>query len=360
MEDSNMAFKSKHKNLTFSDFEKSIKKKNRSLETLKNMEKAIAWDQVETILLKDYPVGQRKEGNKAYNPLLLFKCLLLQKWFQIKSDPELESQINDRHSFQSFLGLGANQSSPDHSTFSKFRKRLTKGKFDAILSDILNQFSNQGLTINEGIAIDARIVKSASRPMSNKRLKDLKTARSTPDGKLDKNGNVRKFSRDLESNWTIKNNKAYFGLKEHASVDTNTGLILTTVLSPASVHDTNYFQYCTIYSRHTKHPLSMVYADKGYAGLRNREFLSMNKFKDGIMRKDSTTAKLTQFEIDRNKKISKVRYIVEQYFGLSHLHDNGQHARFTSIAKNNIDIWFRQVAHNIKRGFKLTQGVSTA
>ena len=86
----------------------------------------------------------------------------------------------------------------------------------------------------------------------------------------------------------------------------------------------------------------------------------MNNFKDGIMRKDSTIAKLTDFEIERNKKISKVRYIVEQYFGLRHLHDEGQHARFTSIAKNNIDIWFRQVAFNIERGFKLTQGVSTA
>lgn len=355
-----MAFKSKQHNLTFSDLEKSFKKKNRSLETLKNMEKAISWDKIEVLLMKDYPVGQKKEGNKAFNPLLLFKGLLLQQWFRIKSDPELESQINDRHSFQSFLGLSAKQSSPDHSTFSKFRKRLTKGKFDAIMSDILNQFAAQGLTINEGVAIDARIVKSASRPMGKNKLKNLKEKRNTPEGKLDKNGSVLKFSRDLESDWTIKNDKAYFGLKEHAAVDTKTGLVLTTILSPASVHDTNYFMYCTLYSRHTKHPLAIVYADKGYAGAPNREFLSMNNLKDGIMRKDSTTAKLTQFEKERNKKISKVRYIVEQYFGLSHLHNNAQKARFTTIAKNNIDIWFRQAAYNIKRGFKLTQGLSTA
>lgn len=355
-----MAFKSKQRHLTFSDLENSFNKKNRSLETLKDMEKAINWDQIEKILMRDYPVGNKKEGNKAYNPLLLFKCLLLQKWFQIKSDPELESQINDRFSFQSFLGLSSTQSAPDHSTFCKFRKRLTKGKFDAIVSDILNQFANQGLTINEGVAIDARIVKSASRPMSKKQLKELKSQRSLSEGKLDKDGNTRKFSRDLESDWTVKNDKPYYGLKEHAAVDTNTGFILTTVLSPASVHDTNYFMYCTIYSRHTKHPLSMVYADKGYAGLPNREFLSMNKFGDGIMRKDSTRAKLTKREITRNKKISKIRYIVEQYFGLSHLHDNGQKARFTTIATNNIDIWFRQVAYNIKRGFKLTSSLSTA
>jgi intein/homing endonuclease len=52
---------------------------------------------------------------------------------------------------------------PDHSLFSKFRKRLTKGKFDLIVGDILNQFADQRLKINEGIAIDDRVVKSASR-----------------------------------------------------------------------------------------------------------------------------------------------------------------------------------------------------
>ena len=298
-----------------------------------NLQKSILWDRIESILLKDYPVGHKKEGNRAYSPLFLFKCLLLQKWFRIQSDPELESQINDRQSFQVFLDISAQEASPDHSTFSRFRKRLTKGKFELIVGDILNQFSDQGLTINEGIAIDARIVKSASRPVSNKTLKKIREKRETPEGKFDKNGNPLKFSRDIESNWTIKNNKNYYGLKEHASVDTKYGFVLTTILSPASVHDTNYFTYCTLYSRHIKHGLVIVYADKGYAGEPNRTFLAMNKFKDGIMRKDSKTAKLTEYEIERNKKISKLRYIVEQYFGLSHLYDNGQKARFTTIEK---------------------------
>jgi transposase, IS5 family len=356
-----MGFKSQQNNLTFSDFEKSFKgKKNRSLETLQNMEKTISWKRVESILLKDYPVGQKKEGNKAYPPLFLFKCLLLQKWFRIKSDPELESQINDRESFQTFLGISSCQASPDHSTFSIFRKRLTKAKFEAIVGEILNQFSDQGLKINEGVAIDARIVKSAGRPASNKTLEKRKAKRQTPEGELDKNGNPLKYSRDIESNWVTKNGKHYYGLKEHASVDAKYGFVLATVLSPASVHDTNYFTYCTLYSRHIKHALSIVYADKGYAGEPNRTFLALNKLKDGIMRKDTKTAKLTRYEIERNKKISKVRYIVEQYFGLSHLSDNGQRARFTSIDKNNIDIWFRQVAFNIKRGFNVFQRLSAA
>ena len=76
------------------------------------------------------------------------------------------------------------------------------------------------------------------------------------------------------------------------------------------------------------------------------------------MRKDSTTAKLTELEIERNKKISKVRYIVEQYFGISHLHDGAKRARFIDINKNKFDAWFRQAAFNISRGLKILKVVT--
>jgi IS5 family transposase len=52
------------------------------------------------------------------------------------------------------------------------------------------------------------------------------------------------------------------------------------------------------------------------------------------MRKDTTAAKLTEVEIERNKKVSKRRYIVGQHFGLSHLHDGAYRAGFTTIVKN--------------------------
>ena len=151
----------------------------------------------------------------------------------------------------------------------------------------------------------------------------------------------------------IQKDTPHYGLKEYASVDTKHGFVLATTMTPASVNDTNYLPYCTVYSRHTKQPIEKVFADKGYAGKPNRDFLALNKIDDGIMRKDSTTAKLTDYEINRNKKISKVRYIVEQYFGLSHLHDGAKRARFTDITKNKFDGWYRQAAFNISRGLKI-------
>ncbi len=349
-----MSFKKKSKQMTFADLEvlHNPSFTNKRLKRLSEIQDSIDWEPIEKALIENYEPGCNKFGPSPYPPLMLFKCLLLQKWFRIDSDPELESQINDSIAFKRFLEIPLDKPSPDHSTFSRFRGRLSKRQLGRITQNVLNQFSQKGITINEGIAVDARIVKSASKPLSKKKLKALQEERSTPEGKLDKSGKLRKFSRDLESNWTIKNEKAYFGLKEHASIDTNHGFILATALSQASVHDTNYFQYCTIFSRHTPQKLKKVYADKGYHGRQNRGFLSMNNFGDGIMRKNSTTAKLTEYEKDRNKDISKVRYIVEQYFGISHLHDRGQRARFTTIAKNNIDIWLRQTAYNIGKGIK--------
>jgi hypothetical protein len=72
------------------------------------------------------------------------------------------------------------------------------------------------------------------------------------EGQKDKNGKPLKFSRDLESDWTIKNEEPHFGIKEHTAVDAKHGFILATIHSPASVHDTNFLQYCTIFSRHTE------------------------------------------------------------------------------------------------------------
>jgi hypothetical protein len=54
------------------------------------------------------------------------------------------------------------------------------------------------------------------------------------------------------------------------------------------------------------------------------------------MRKDSTTAKLTDYEINQNRSIFKDRYIVEEYFGINHLHDSSKRELFTDIANKQI------------------------
>ena len=209
------------------------------------------------------------------------------------------------------------------------------------------------MSINEGIAVDARLVQSASRPLSKDKIKEEKEKRSSSEGNTNKNEKPLKFSRDSESDWTAAKDVLHFGIKEHASVDTRYGFVLATEITPASHNDNPYLPLCVAGSCHTKEPIKKVYADKGYFGEPNRNFLAMNKIADGIMRKDTTTAKLTDYEKERNKQISKKRYIVEQYFGLSHLHDGAFRARFITITKNIWDAMCRQLAFNLFRGSKI-------
>ena len=349
-----MAFKKMETNFSFADISLfSSLERNRAIKRMKQINAIVDWSRIENLLLRNYPVGKSAEGNEAYPPLILMKCLLLQQWFRIDSDPELETQINDRSSFKTFLGLSFDQPSPDHSTFSRFRSRFSKDTMRMINHELLSQFASRGLTINEGIAVDARLVKSASHPLSQQKLEEERKKSETPEGKLDKNGNILKFSRDLESDWTIKNDVPHFGLKEHAAVDTHYGFVLATEMTPASHHDSPYLPLCVAGSCHTDKPIRKVYADKGYFGKNNRDFLNLNKIADGIMTKATRGAELTQYEINRNKAISKVRYVVEQYFGISHLHNNAFRARFTRMIKNAIDALFRQMAFNLLRGTKI-------
>lgn len=349
-----MGYKKTERNMTFAEVDlKCSMEHNRSLKMMERINEAIDWSKIEPILMKHYSVGTSSEGADAYPPMVLLKAFLLQKWFRIDSDPELENQINDRISFKKFLGLSFDKPSPDHSTFCRFRGRLSKNTMAEINNAVLLQFAQKGLTINEGIAIDARLVQSASHPLSNDEIQKRREKRETSEGKLDKNGKPLKFSRDLESDWTVKNNEPHYGQKEHTSVDTNHGFVLATDITPASVHDSQHLPYCAAASRHTEEPIGKVYADKGYSGKPNRQFLAMNKIDDGIMRKNTRSIKLTAYEKERNKQIAKKRYIVEQYFGLSHLHYGASRARFTRIIKNLIEVMCRQMAFNITRGVKI-------
>ena len=251
-----MGYKELGKELSFADLAvaKSMEN-NRSVKMMERINKVIKWKNIEALLKEHYEVGKSEEGADAYPPLMLLKGMLLQKWFRIPSDPELENQINDRISFKKFLGLTLDKPSPDYSTFSRFRGRLSKEAMIELNNVVLQEFAKRGLSINEGIAVDARLVKSASKPLSNDELKKVKDKRDTPEGKLDKNGNPLKFSRDVESDWTVKNDEPHYGLKEHASVDVNSGFILATTLTLASINNTNYLPYLTIASCHAKDPI---------------------------------------------------------------------------------------------------------
>jgi IS5 family transposase len=145
-----------------------------------------------------------------------------------------------------------------------------------------------------------RRVKSSARRKSNEKIKEEQEKREAAEGNLDRTGKPLKFKSDVDSNWVVRDEVPFYGMKEHAAIDVESGLILSTYMTKASENETNYLQSTAVRGMQGKHKPPKVYADKGYCSQGNREFLHMNEMADGIMRKDYRNAKLTELEHQRN------------------------------------------------------------
>jgi len=85
------------------------------------------------------------------------------EWFGIKSEPELENQINDRLSLKAFIGLPFSDPSPDNSSIiCHFRERIGKNGLEKIFHEFLEQFVNRwDFYIESGLTVDISIIQSA-------------------------------------------------------------------------------------------------------------------------------------------------------------------------------------------------------
>ena len=71
------------------------------------------------------PGKKNKAGAKPYDVVLMFKILILQRYYGL-GDKQVEYQILDRTSFREFLGLESGDKIPDEKTVWAFREQLTK------------------------------------------------------------------------------------------------------------------------------------------------------------------------------------------------------------------------------------------
>ena len=75
-----MGYKGLGREISFADLAvaKSLEH-NRSVKMMERINKVVKWRNIEALLLEYYEVGKSEEGADAYPPLMLLKCMLLQK-----------------------------------------------------------------------------------------------------------------------------------------------------------------------------------------------------------------------------------------------------------------------------------------
>lgn len=294
---------------------------------LDKVDRLVDWKPFEERLNRIY---SSPTGRPSHPVLLLFKCLLLQVWYNL-SDYALEEVLDDRLSFRRFVGLSVSQKAPDHSVFSRFRDQLIQQQIHGqLFNELDRQLETRGLILKKGTLVDATVIEAApKKPNQNE------------------DGTAGKSPIDPEADWTKKGGKYLFGYKAHLGVDQESELIRRVVMTPAHVHDGEMLGEVIGGDE------LWAFADKAYDSKKNHKILEAKNVENGILMKGTRTRKFSRMEQMCNRVLSKLRCPVERVFGTLKRSYRYSRARYLGLRKNGLQLIITSMAYNLRRMEKL-------
>jgi len=393
---------------SFSDI--SVDKRLESVNSfLKEIEDIVDFEQLRPILAKNGVGTKSSCGNKAYDSLIMFKILLLQKFYSL-SDENAELSVKTNILHMNFTGLSLDDDVPDASTIGRFRQSLIKRKlYDRLFNEVNAQLEAKGMLFQSGrfIIVDATLVRSdnisitrATKDERSEKAKKVDEANAKIDEEIQaelckphvsmkkvsrlvrqKEHNSRTLknseidekqaidSKDIEtSQEIIKNDKDSYdhndrtdkdvrtgkhsskaeyiiGYKHHVAVDAHSGLIADVTTTFANTPESETLEGFAVQLEATQ-----VYADKAYASKEIDEMLNAKNITNNICQKEKRGMSHEQKQIHREnqKPISKIRAKVEHSIGTVKFEMKHKKARYIGLLRNHIDFVLLALASNLK------------
>jgi IS5 family transposase len=327
----------------FWDEEQRIQKLQDKKPVLVLLSAQIPWNTFLPLLDRGYSQERKSNaGRKRIDPLILFKMLVLQQLFNL-SDEELEFQVNDRRSFEDFVGLGVMNSIPDATTIAFFRERLRHAGVIEELFELFDQHLRaQGYEARGGQIIDATLVPVPKQRNTQKENETIKEG-GIPEEWLEQPKRLQQ--KDTDARWTKKNGINHYGYKNSISVDVEHGFIRRYIVTTASVHDSQMLPALLDPTNDS----NSLWGDSAFAGLIYRAFLETAGYQSHIHEKGTRNHPLSVDAKARNSMRSKTRARVEHVFGQMVMTMKGKYTRLIGI--NRITAWWglRNLAFNFLR-----------
>ena len=288
----------------------------------------------------------REKGDKGGRPpmdnMLMFKIMLLQEWYHI-ADDMTEYLINDRLSFQRFLGLSLGDKVPDAKTIWLYREMLKNSGKSKELFDMFAALMEQvGVITREGSIVDASFVdvpKQRNNRDENKKIKE-------GDGEeLWQDNENKRCQKDIDARWTEKNGEKHFGYKDHVKVDSDSKMIVDFSVTDAAVHDSQAIVDLI------DDKDNVLNADSAYTGKELHDKIR-EKNPDIILNiheKGYRNKPLSEEQKASNKEKSKVRARVEHVFGHMTNSMGGMTTRVIGIDRTTCVITLKNLAYNLSR-----------
>lgn len=206
-------------------------------------------------------------GRPAWDPVVLFCCLLLAEWNTL-SDRKLLEALQFRFDFRKFAGIPLDQEVPDDTTFVVFRNRI-QPIWSRLHEELTRQLQRAGFEVHRALAVDVTLVEAHAKPKSE--------SGGGGDTEASWQGFPVKKKVDEQGNEVLSRRMALYGYKANLAASVGQGFVSRFSVCKASEHETRHFQ--ELLSKDTE----AVYADKGYVGHRDR--LQEKGIRDGIQAK---------------------------------------------------------------------------
>jgi len=117
----------------------------------------VDWPRYTRKLIKNYK-GNGEVGQTPYDPALILKRLLLSYLYNI-SERQTEVVVNENLPVKFFVGLAVDEKSPDHSTLTRFKKRLIENAgiraYEALFDEIIKIAQEKGIKFSKLQVVDS-------------------------------------------------------------------------------------------------------------------------------------------------------------------------------------------------------------
>lgn len=318
-------------------------------------------------------------GRPSMAPGVYFRALLIGYFEGLDSERGIAWRSADSLSLRKFLGYGLDESTPDHSTFSRTRRLYCVETHKAVFRWVLKVLVGEGLLRGQTVSIDATtleanaamktIVRRDSGQGYEEYLKELAQAAGMEsptreqlarfDRKRKKKGSNRdwKSPSDPDARITrMKDGRTHLAHKAEHAVDLSTGALLAMTLQPANEGDTitihKTLQEAQVAAREIREKgVEEVVADKGYHsgevlkrlhGEEVRSYIPEPERGRRNWQGEGKAAEQKQLYAnrrrvreDRSKRLQKLRSeLTERSF--AHLYETGGMRRVHLRGRNNI------------------------
>jgi len=401
-----MAFRQSVSSFSDLSVDKRLEKVNSFLKEIDNV---IDFERLRPILSKNGIGTKNSCGNKAYDSSIMFKILLLQKFYSL-SDEGAELGVKTNLLYSRFVGLSIDDDVPDASTIGRFRQSLMENKlYDELFTNVNKQLEAKGLMFQTGrsIIVDATLIKSdnisitkASKDERSQKAKKVDEANAKIDTEIqaelskpkpssktisrllkkkehnsrtlknseiddkqaidskelkssqeiiksDKDGYDHKERSDKEVRTGKHSSRAEYitGYKHHVAVDATSGLIAEVTTTFANTPESTTLKGFIEHLQATE-----VYADKAYASKEIDAMLEEKKVTNKLCQKETKgmSQEEKQTHRENQKPISKIRAKVEHAIGTIKFEMKHTKARYIGVLRNHIDFVFLALASNLK------------